>query len=401
MAGNSWPGPLADLLDESIDDDQVERLRSGVEARRRVGPHRRRWSHVLVAALVAGFAFILIIVAALLLPPTLDGPTSGEPIRLLEGGALTTLAVDEAAHAPRQIRLDDGSTIDLAPGTVLGLVTNDGHLVVLRLERGRATFEVDSSTGRTWAIDAGLATVEVVGTVFTVSRTAEEVSVSVARGRVRVVGDVVEGGEHFLAMGDSVELRESSPPSEELVVLSPEALTQHAEESRPADEDTTDLPVQPQQDWRRSVRQGDWSDAYDALGTDGLRREARQADTVAELLLLADVARRSGHPSEAVAPLERAIEDYPADRRAAVAAFTLGLLESERLNRPQRAIRAFRRCVDLGPPGALREDAWGRLAEAHGRAGQYGAARQAAREYLRRFPEGSRAERFRRWIEAQ
>lgn len=395
MVGDHWPGPLADLLDESIGDEAVERLRSSVEARRRAGrkpPVRRR-------TLALALAGVLIVASALLAAfLTGDGrPARPRPLRLRDGGALRALAVAPSEERPRHVELRDGSSIDLAPGTVLTPVTNDGRRVALRLERGRATFDVELAAGRRWSIDAGLATVEVVGTLFTVSRTSDEVEVSVARGRVRVSGDAVEGGERLLALGDTLEIRPPEPhPGGALGAAGAStAPTSDGGVAIEADADTDG----PRADWRLSADRGDWSDAYRALGASGLQREARRADTVAELLVLADVARRSGHAAEAVGPLERAVADFPDDRRAPVAAFTLGVVEEEQLGRPHRAVRAFRRCVELGPPAALREDAWGRLAEAHARAGQYPAARRAAQEYLRRFPEGIRAERFRQWTD--
>ena len=56
-------------------------------------------------------------------------------------------------------------------------------------------------------------------------------------------------------------------------------------------------------------------------------------------MLLADVARLSGHPLEAVEPLELAMTRHSSSSRAAVAAFTLGRLESDVLRRQGRAAR--------------------------------------------------------------
>ena len=79
-------------------------------------------------------------------------------------------------------------------------------------------------------------------------------------------------------------------------------------------------------------------------------------------MLLADVARLSGHPREAVAPLERMIAEHPGDPRAPVAAVMLGRLEMDRLVRPERARRAFERARELGLPAALAPDVDRRLA---------------------------------------
>ena len=125
-------------------------------------------------------------------------------------------------------------------------------------------------------------------------------------------------------------------------------------------------------------------------------RETRQAG-VGDLLLLADVARLSGHPRDAVAPLERILDAYPRDAQAPLAAFALGRLELDALDAPARAARALDRALALGLPQSLREDARARLVEAHARSGNAAAARAAAAAYRREFPDG----RYRARIESQ
>jgi len=70
----------------------------------------------------------------------------------------------------------------------------------------------------------------------------------------------------------------------------------------------------------------------------GLMNETRQSG-VADLLLLADVARLSGHPHEAVGPFERILDVCPRDAPAPLAALALGRLELDMLNVPARARR--------------------------------------------------------------
>ena len=96
--------------------------------------------------------------------------------------------------------------------------------------------------------------------------------------------------------------------------------------------------------------------------------------------------------------LERVLDEHPEDPRAALAAFTLGRVESA-LDRPARAAEAFARAIAIGPPAALHEDAMARLVEARAAAGERAAATEAARAYLARFPEGRHAEAIRRYAE--
>jgi transmembrane sensor len=327
--------------------------------------------------------------------------TESDALRSIDVVALDELAVEQRASSPRRVRLREGAILDLAPGAVIRPGRNDEALIELHLERGRATFDVAPSTGRTWRVHAGLVTVEVIGTVFTVSRMDDRVRVTVARGRVRVSGEQVAESEQLLSMGDVLEVGPGDPSED----LDGGLLAASSAEAAPADavedsEPPTELrPLSGERNWRRAALRGDWVDAYEALGGLELSALARRSESVEELLLLADVARRSGHPAEAVEPLRRALREHPSDRRATVAAFTLGRVEADQLGRPERAAQAFRRCLELGPPAALREDAMARLAEAHARAGQYDQARVAAEEYLRHYPEGSRAPALRRWVE--
>jgi transmembrane sensor len=139
--------------------------------------------------------------------------------------------------------------------------------------------------------------------------------------------------------------------------------------------------------WRELARGGRDAEAYAALGAQGLRREARRLG-VDDLLALADVARLSGHPAEAVAPLARILSDFSHDPQAPLAAFALGRLELDALARPRAATAAFERALELGVPHSLRDDVSARLVEARERAGDGAAARAAASAYLREFPSG-------------
>jgi transmembrane sensor len=111
-------------------------------------------------------------------------------------------------------------------------------------------------------------------------------------------------------------------------------------------------------------------------------------DDVDDLMLWADVTRLVGHPGEAVAPLERVLAEHVDDRRAPLAAFALGRTLLRDLDRPRAAAEAFRRALDLAPDGTLAEDALAREIEAWSRAGDTRRARERARRYLERYPEG-------------
>ncbi len=114
-------------------------------------------------------------------------------------------------------------------------------------------------------------------------------------------------------------------------------------------------------------------------------------------MLAADVFRLSGHPADAVTPLQRVIDRHADDPRAPLAAFTLGRVLLDDLGRPAAAARAFARAGALDPDGALTEDALAREVEAWAKAGQAQRARTRAELYLERHPNGHRARAVRQY----
>ena len=230
------------------------------------------------------------------------------------------------------------------------------------------------------------------------------------RGVVLVSGERVPNRVRRLAAGEALTVEERVRPA----ALVPEpALPARPEMASPGsadDESAVAPPAAPvavpakelhgrasgEGSWRELARNGRHQEAYAALGPKGIGREARRLG-VADLFALADVARLSGHPADAEAPLERILADHAADPQAALAAFALGRLELDSLQKPGRAAAAFARALELGVPQTLREDLRARLVEAYLRVGDRAAARSAAREYEREFPNG----RYARSIESR
>jgi len=105
-------------------------------------------------------------------------------------------------------------------------------------------------------------------------------------------------------------------------------------------------------------------------------------------MLAADVARLTAHPEQAVRPLRSVCERHASDRRAPVAAFTLGRVLLDELGRAGEAAAAFQKARMLWPEGPLAEDALAREADAWERAGRHDRARATASDYVRRYPDG-------------
>jgi transmembrane sensor len=384
--------PLAEGQRDPIDDARMERIAAWLRAEGHRGPARQQWRRLVPAAAVAAGALVLVGLLVVRGGALGSRPTSAGPLRLAGGELPRAFEAPEGGGSLR-LELSDGSRVELARGARLQTLGNDGEAVTLRLDRGRAAFDVTPGGPRSWVVEAGLARVEVVGTRFTVERGSEQVEVTVERGAVRVVGEHVPGGRRRLGPGEALVLV-GPPPAP--------AATDVATAAEPSPDDPGRAAAGASQrlasaaDWRPLARAGSFGEAFDLLGAEGLHLETRSARSVDDLFLLADVARRSGHPADAVEPLERIVEQHAVDRRAAVAAFTLGRLHLDVLDRPEQAARAFSRALELGAPPALAEDAHALVVEARARLGDREGAAAAAREYLARYPAGRLAREVRR-----
>ena len=114
-------------------------------------------------------------------------------------------------------------------------------------------------------------------------------------------------------------------------------------------------------------------------------------------MLVADVARLSGHASAAAPPLRRVLRKHAGDSRAPLAAFTLGRLLLDELGRPGEAAHAFARARRLAPSGTLAQDALAREVESWARAGNSKRAAALAKRFLKNYPKAARAEAVRRF----
>jgi transmembrane sensor len=231
---------------------------------------------------------------------------------------------------------------------------------------------------------------------------AEKKRVSVEHGAVLVRGEAVPDHVQRLVDGQSIDvhsLREVGlAPNGAEEPAAPSPPLQHAPNHAATQTPSTSAAAL-NQSWRALASRGDYAGAYREVGPSKIDEEATRA-SVDDLLALGDVARLSGHPREAIAPLTRVIDEHTSDARAGVAAFTLGRIQLDTLARPDLAAAAFARSIELGLPEGLAEDAYVRLVEADAKAGDRPGAHAAADAYARRFPQGSRAPMIARWLSA-
>jgi transmembrane sensor len=289
-------------------------------------------------------------------------------------------------------RLPDGSmAIFSANARYVVRRTESPTTLTVELSEGTGHFDVVHAPDRRFEVACGTVTVRVVGTAFVVERTSGRVRVSVERGVVQIMT-----GERSVLLGAGEEWSQSSGgedagPSSSVPLGSAEQSLVAPSRSAPL----VDRPkVVPSQDWRSLARKQEFDHAFDALSTLG---PSATRDDPEDLMLAADVARLSRHPSEAVRPLRLLITNHSKDPRAPLAAFTLGRVLMDSLGQPREAAEAFARCRTLDPNGTLAEDALGREVECWSRAGDPQRARVRADEYLQRYPNGRRTTSVRRF----
>lgn len=377
---------------------RVERMWRVVEAgSRAVSEPNRRFRFALIAAVGAALG-VVALVSIMVVPDVDRGPLS------TEAGApvpINLVAVDRVTH-----RFDDGSSIELEKGSTLRVVENTGADVRFTLGGGKARFTVKPGGSRTWRVEVGGLTVTVLGTRFSVEKVDARISIAVERGTVSVRGKGV-GGDRTLAAGNTLSVnlndeqavhRETAPvESTPLPTPLPKPPPKPMEDgglplSAAAPESVSTTPESgpgslPKNRWKVHAAAGDFEEAYDALGAEGVADLTLKSKSIDELLMLADAARLSGHPSEAVAPLKTIIQKYPKELRAGTAAYTLGKLYLLQLHNPHKAAKSFDLAIELGLPTVLLETAYFNKAEALFQISRP-LGEWALNDYAKRYPDG-------------
>lgn len=376
--------PVSRSLRDPVDEPSVARMWRGIEKKSAPGAGFRVRSWMLVPALA-----LVLFAAFWWSRSSREAPSEIATLTLRDGAPIPTLSLPRDGSGV-DLELADGSRIRAEPGTELEPLAVAPRELVLRLASGEATFDVVPGGPRRWIVETGIARVEVVGTRFSVSRSSREVRVRVEHGVVLVRASTLPDGLTSLIAGQSVAVPVTSPPSASSARSEPAPHTLAI-----VDGGTTPSATTPS--WREQARLGKHAEAYVTLGSAGFAREAERAATPDDLFTLADVARLSGHPAQAVAPLERFLAKHPGDARASLAALTLGRIQLD-LGRSGAAAQSLQRALALGVPGGLLEDAYARLVEAQMKSGQAAAARVTADEYAKRFPNGRKKASIEAWF---
>lgn len=336
------------------DDRDVERVWQGLKRKRR----RRAVAATAGVASAAVIALLAVFAApgrhAVVGPVVSSAPTPQDGILRFADGSI---AVAWDGH--------EGS---------LAVVENTPGRVVVALARGGARFDVVPRADRVFSVRAGAVTIAVLGTAFSVERVADRVGVTVTRGTVQV--DWGAGARRVAAGEDGwfPPLVVSPAPADKPAVVPPNAADPVRHKQKPAKDDA---PASPEP----TTAAPETTDAAPPPGE----------PDAAKLLADADRARLAGRYEEGVALLRRLVREHPNDQRAPLAAFSLGRILLGDLHRPAQAAMAFARARALAPDGPLAEDALAREVEAWAQAGDLDRARARGDEYLRVYPNGTRA----------
>ena len=197
-AGDAGPGPTPAVWHRL-----QHRLHAG-----RARTARPPWRGLLLAGAGVAAAFALVMVAR--------GVQRTRPISYVveEGAAEQDGYIRGAGDGESQVRYSDGTHVDLENGARVSVLSRGPRGARLRVEEGRAHFDVAHLPRAAWSVEAGPYVVYVTGTVFDVrwSGSDEVIEVRMRAGSVQVGGPLLpervtlRAGQHLTAKLASGEL---------------------------------------------------------------------------------------------------------------------------------------------------------------------------------------------------
>jgi transmembrane sensor len=397
------PDPVGDDLQPAFSQERVDRVWRDIAAHREGVKRSRRSALSVRSPVVALAAAACVMIGGFALIRALD--EGGEhaaratPLTRSDGSSLD--AIMPAVQTAR-VPLSDGSELWVDKGAVLAPLDVSERSVVLHLLRGRARFSVKPGGPRRWVIEAGAASVEVVGTRFTMDRDGDGVRVKVEEGKVLVRGAALPDGVARLGAGEQVRVP-AKPPSADLAA---EVIA--AEPSVPAERielETAPEPAPQPGEAPAPKTKSVLEPAKPAAASE----PAATAPTMPDadiLFAIADEARIARDYQRALEALQRVVREYGSDPRAKLAAFTIGRIRDEQFHDLAAAADSYEKALALGLSGSLAEDCYARLMrvlETQTRDGRVPDARlmQTAEQYVRRYPKGRYAAEARRLLEAK
>lgn len=414
-------------MDDHASDDAKIRLRAALASRPRVeraAPLSKRILFVAAAALVIGLFFSV---------NAWRHQTTPLAFRIDGRAAKPGAWLSAAADRPLDLRFSDASDISLSPSGRARVADVDANGARIVLESGSAHVSITHRTASRWHIAAGPFDVLVTGTEFDVAwdPASEDFRVHMQHGTVHVTGAFLGEG-HALTTGQTLDVSvpdgvvrqpeedgtlDTPPPRAGILQRedmhetaknkpSPTAMASRAIDVPPTAMELGPTPPDPPERtpphessrvaappplWATLAANGEYARAFqnaEDTGFGSACANGRRSDVLA----LGDAARFGGHDDEATAAYNAVRWRGQGDDLAAQAAFDLGRLAFDRRHDYAAAATWFATYGNENPSGKLAREAAGRLIEARQRSGDRNGARDAARDYLVRYPDGPRAD---------
>jgi len=308
------------------------------------------------------------------------------------------------------IEFEGGSRLDIRAHTAVRMIESDRKNVRVELSDGELAASIKGNGRTRWMIEAGPFRATVLGTAFTMSwdPKGSMLGVSVAKGVVLVQGAGLKEHGIRLAAGERLKadgrqgtfaVDSGMPQAREVASLQPASPTSIPETEATAEPLAAPARIvgigsRPKAEsapergrWKAFYEWGDYEGAVKAAleeGLDGILGRSGAED----LWLLADAARYARKAPVAEQALRTIRDRFPGTERSRTAAFVLGRVSLELKNDAASSASWFRTYLSEDPHGPLAEEAQGRLVGALEKGGRIDEARQAAGEYLSRYPNG-------------
>ena len=430
---------VADLAREAVPPmTPLQRMRGFQAVAARTEARRRKRRSLFLGMSLATCGLVAAGVAALFMSPhawrrhraTEAGASSGEASPLSyrvdngeigDGGYLRSFGGSGVG-----LLFAEGTELRLAAGARGRLTSVDGQGARFAIEQGEVEVNVVPRAGARWLIDAGPFLITVHGTTFTAAWDGEreQLDISMKRGLVSVSGPVADGkiavraGQRLTInvperevllrpsdeadntaapAGDTTPAETAVAPSPAVEPSAPEApravsarVPSIAPVRSPSRAAVTVRASAPARSWTAALAAGDFQAIVLEAEHRGLRRALVEAHSE-DLAALADAARYLRRDDVARQALVAQRDRFPTSDRAHEAAFLLGRLTEGGAGGDVRAVGWYDRYLGEAPTGAYASEALGRKMTATEKLRGLEAARDIAREYLRRFPHGTYA----------
>ncbi len=323
-----------------------------------------------------------------------------QPAQAASGhGIGTWVSAPETGSVP--VRFSDGTRVVLEAGARARITQIDHRGVGIVVETGRLGFNVVHRDSTRWSIATGPFAVTVTGTEFDLGwqPETETLQIAVRQGSVLVTGCQFSGGKPVGAnevlrtrCGDtlSVTTTQRAEASSEPALPSAQAVVEADSATPDRPNRTSESAASPAPTWQTMARAGHYRAAFELASRAGFESECARV-SASDLALLMDVARYAGHVGRAEQAARALRARFAGKPQAALAAFTMGRIAFDRASDYGEAARWFRVYLGEQPGGGLAREAEGRLMESLARSGQMSQARQIAREYMDRYPDGPHA----------